>query len=66
MKKHHEPKYVEMGTCTAGAIVGWLRDYAKLATRDNCLSECDIEQIMHIADWLFDRAEKIDRLNQEA
>lgn len=65
MKKYPEPKYVEMGTCAAGAIVGWLKDYAKLASRDGYLPEGDIEQILHIADWLFDKAEKVDQLNSK-
>lgn len=63
MKNYPEPKYVEMGTCTAGAIVGWLKDYAKLASRDSYLPGGDIERILHIADWLFDKAEEIDRIN---
>ena len=65
MKLHSEPKYVEMGTCTAGAIVGWLNDYAKLAKQTNYLPDSDIEQITHIASWLFDRAEKIDLENSK-
>lgn len=65
MKKYPEPKYVEMGTCTAGAIVGWLNDYASFAEKERCLSESDIEQIRHVAGWLFDKAEEIDRKNSQ-
>ena len=65
MKRYSEPKYVEMGTCTAGAIVGWLKDYAKIAERDGYLPEGDIEQILHVAGWLFDKAEEIDWANSK-
>jgi hypothetical protein len=61
--KYPEPKYVEMGTCTAGAIVGWLNDYAKFAKQSGLLPEGDIEQITSIASWRFDKAEKVDREN---
>lgn len=63
--KYPEPKYVEMGTCTAGAIVGWLNDYAKIAKEDGYLPERDIEQITHVASWLFDKAEAVDRENNQ-
>lgn len=56
-------KYVEIGTCVAGAIVGWLKDYANYAESTSYLPENDLEQIRHIADWLFERAEETDRKN---
>ena len=63
--KNTKPKRVEIGTCAAGAIVGWLKDYAKLAESTGYLPECDIEQIRHLADFLFDQAEKVDQMNNQ-
>ena len=64
MKKYPEQKYVEMGTCTAGAIAGWLKDYAKLLEK-NYGDDSLIDQVNHISDWLFDKAENIDRINNQ-